>query len=695
MLLPLELGKKFPTWDDWQLTTFVQTQKPAYQKRLLGALRRGGNIGVILGPASGNLCTIDIDTDAEIEPFLALNPKLASTLRTNGASGCQIWIRVFGEYPERVIRSKLKVPGTKKAVAEWRGGGGCQSVIQGKHPQPKPKVWYRFAVEVPAVESPFDIQCPERWGMNFDGGQAQPSGGDDPGDVKTVELTPEKRERVLRYLDEVDLAVSGQGGSNPTFRFANVLLWGFALTIGQAEPFMLMYSAKCKPPWSASTSCAMRLVMSTTSLVAICGERNRRRSTMTVKRMAGTAWIPQETLDVAKDIDKPIVITEGQANGEALLKAGAFPIGLQGIKLKLRAELASFDWDFRQVLLCFDSGRLGRRAEIRAAFLLYCAGAEVYQLSTWPLGTDPAKQEEVFAELFGKAIPFHETLTRHDIDAAKKELHRTTRGDHAKFDSLANLIYKRLGVSKGALGAFQSGNVQRDEQNLSGAKAVDVPPTATPWEEEVEAEKVLDEICEAIKRFVWMKPSQRRAVALWIVLTYLHDSVDVLPILLVTSPEEECGKSTLFRVIRCLSNRPLSASNISAAAIYRTIRDICPTLILDEADTYLKEDETMRGVINSGHEKDLAFVIRVVNDKGDTGQFSTWCPKAIAMIGQPKRTIISRSIPIRLGRKSRGTKTEKLRKKHYEEFETLRRKISCLANNVRPRIEDLRRRASS
>jgi hypothetical protein len=131
VLLPLKLGKKFPDWDDWQKTTFEHTQKPGYQKRLLEAIRRGGNIGVVLGPSSGNLCAIDIDTDAEKEPFLSLNPKLASTLRTNGAAGCQIWIRVVGDYPERVVRSKLKVSGTKKSVAEWRGGGGSQSVIQG------------------------------------------------------------------------------------------------------------------------------------------------------------------------------------------------------------------------------------------------------------------------------------------------------------------------------------------------------------------------------------------------------------------------------------------------------------------------------------------------------------------------------------------------------------------------------------
>jgi hypothetical protein len=51
---------------------------------------------------------------------------------------------------------------------------------------------------------------------------------------------------------------------------------------------------------------------------------------------------------------------------------------------------------------------------------------------------------------------------------------------------------------------------------------------------------------------------------------------------------------------------------------------------------YRENDEAMRGVINSGHKRSMAFVIRVINDKGDTGKFSTWCPKAIAMIGPAK-----------------------------------------------------------
>ena len=282
---------------------------------------------------------------------------------------------------------------------------------------------------------------------------------------------------------------------------------------------------------------------------------------------------------------------------------------------------------------------------------------------------------------------FLETLDHRDIDALKSELCRIK--DRAKREELAGKVARKLKLPKGALiGDFQE--PEKGEPDSNGARPVKISPTSEPWAEKVKVDEVLDEICAAQARFLWMKPSQRRAVALAIVLTYLHDIVDVLPILLVTSPEEECGKSTLLKFILFLSNRPLPASNISASAIFRTIEAHCPTLILDEADSYLQENEEMRGVINSGHEREFAYVIRTVslpNGELATAEFSTWCPKAIAQIGLPKRTILSRSVHIRLGRKPKNVKTEKLRKKHYEEFGDLRRKISRLANDIRDHVK--------
>lgn len=106
-------------------------------------MTRGGNIGVLLGAASDNLTTIDIDDDAMVAPFLELNPFLANTLRTRGARGCQFWLRTRGPYPERIYKVRDH---NGLMVAEWRGGGGAQSVIFGVHPNGNT---YRFDYELP------------------------------------------------------------------------------------------------------------------------------------------------------------------------------------------------------------------------------------------------------------------------------------------------------------------------------------------------------------------------------------------------------------------------------------------------------------------------------------------------------------------------------------------------------------------
>ena len=435
----------------------------------------------------------------------------------------------------------------------------------------------------------------------------------------------------------------------------------------------------------------------------------------------GSLWIPSETYAVAKHVSVPLIITEGPCKGMVLKQADAHPIGPVGVwtvtikggdenggepdeatdqpapQIKLHPILEWFQLANRKVFMAFDADRVEnphvRHAEIRAWMMLFKSGADVYQLCTWPLkeakgvddyvafraGTDLDKQREVYHELFEKAVPFIETLGDSDIKTVTAELHRT-QDDRLQFELLRKRLAKHYRISKDSFGYLRGG------QSSEAVAVKTIAPTAQPWDVPVDAKEVLDAICTTIRRFVSLKDSQCRAVALWIVLTYLHDAVDILPLLLITSPEEACGKTSLLKVVFYLANRPVPAGNISAAAIYRTIKDIAPTMALDEADTYLKENEEMRGVIDSGHEREFAWVIRTAMEGEDTVYFSTWCPKALAMIGLPKRTILSRSIHIRLDRKASGVKTEKLKKKHYGELEELRKKISRLANDIREQV---------
>ena len=95
VLLHVKHGEKRPVEEQWQLTTLDQTLEARYEKRLLS-----GNIGVLVGRPSNGLCSIDIDEDGEVEPFLTLNPRLRQSLRTKGARGCNIWVQIKGEHPK-------------------------------------------------------------------------------------------------------------------------------------------------------------------------------------------------------------------------------------------------------------------------------------------------------------------------------------------------------------------------------------------------------------------------------------------------------------------------------------------------------------------------------------------------------------------------------------------------------------------
>jgi P4 family phage/plasmid primase-like protien len=153
VLLPVPIGKKGPINEKWQETQLEQMDDDNY----IAALRRG-NIGVGLGKVSNGLCAIDIDCDAAVQPFLELNPELAGTLRTKGARGAQIWVRITGEYP-KLEKIKIKdVPVDESKWGEWRACGG-QSIIYGMHPD---GMQYQRVVDAQPVEIAFnDIRWPD------------------------------------------------------------------------------------------------------------------------------------------------------------------------------------------------------------------------------------------------------------------------------------------------------------------------------------------------------------------------------------------------------------------------------------------------------------------------------------------------------------------------------------------------------
>jgi putative DNA primase/helicase len=203
-----------------------------------------------------------------------------------------------------------------------------------------------------------------------------------------------------------------------------------------------------------------------------------------------------------------------------------------------------------------------------------------------------------------------------------------------------------------------------------------------PWDEQVDGADLLDEIEALFARYVVMPSEAGPAVALWVLSSWTLDAFDVAPILAVLSPVKRCGKTTLLTLLRLLSRRAVSASNITPAAIFRIVDKYQPTLIFDEADTWLRQRTETRGIINSGHFRPGAYVIRTSGPDHSPQSFSTFGPKVIAAIGSLPTTIRDRSIVILLSRMSTAQEVEHLPPSRVSvEAEPLRRRARRWADD--------------
>lgn len=227
-----------------------------------------------------------------------------------------------------------------------------------------------------------------------------------------------------------------------------------------------------------------------------------------------------------------------------------------------------------------------------------------------------------------------------------------------------------------------------DEQKWSSNALLPEPEEI--WPESVDGAELLDELVDTICRFIICDRSTAITAALWIAFTWFIDRVQVAPLAVITAPEKRCGKSQLLALIGQLSRRPLFASNISSAAVYRVIEKRCPTLLVDEADSFLKDNEELRGVINSGHTRQAAYVLRTVGDNHEPCQFSTWGAKAISGIGHLSETVMDRAVVLELRRKLPEEKVDRLRHAESGLFKTLASKLARFAEDAGLAVEQAR-----
>jgi putative DNA primase/helicase len=148
-------------------------------------------------------------------------------------------------------------------------------------------------------------------------------------------------------------------------------------------------------------------------------------------------------------------------------------------------------------------------------------------------------------------------------------------------------------------------------------------------------------------------------------------------------PVRRCGKTTLLGLLIRLVRRPLPASNVTPAVVFRVIDkyqptlliDYQPTLLIDEADTFLGDKRELIGIFNSGHTKDTAFILRSDGEKFEPRHFPTFAAIAIAQIGKLPPNLEDRSIVIWMRRRRHDETVEKFREDHTSDLVELKRKV--------------------
>jgi hypothetical protein len=253
---------------------------------------------------------------------------------------------------------------------------------------------------------------------------------------------------------------------------------------------------------------------------------------------------------------------------------------------------------------------------------------------------------------------------------------RLSNGDSVfGMSTVAEIIGEDVAKQIGRLLDKGTGNVFEGNQTgkEKGAKPSDglqgravLRKNPEPWPEPVDGKGLLDDIANTIGRFVILPEHGPEALALWIVSAWALNSWDVFARLAIVSPEKRCGKSRTLELLQGLSPRPILACSVSPAALFRTVeamKDNPPTFLIDEVDAIFSKNgnEEMRQMLNSSHMRSNANVFRLVGDKYDPREFSTWCPIALASIKDLPSTLMDRSIVIRMQRKLSNVKVLRMR----------------------------------
>ncbi len=379
-----------------------------------------------------------------------------------------------------------------------------------------------------------------------------------------------------------------------------------------------------------------------------------------------------------------ILVCEGAEDGASLWQATGQPVriafgasNLGGVPLP----------DGAPVVIVADNDQSGRDGAQKAALILAGRGHSV-RIAAPPEGVKDANEllvkqrADAVRAMVEAAAPFVADMQSEPAapdDLTDAEIARLAALPLVAYEKTRADIAKRYGLRAAVLDKVVAAARPQDAPNGQGRSLELVMPEA--WHEPVDGVALIAEIEAAILKYVIVPENRAFTVALWCLHSFCFDRFTCSPHLAITSPVKRCGKTTLLDIVGQLVPRPLSAANISASATFRTIEAARPTVLIDEADSFLGQNEELRGILNSGHRAG-GQVVRTVGDDFEPRVFSTFCPIAIALIGKLPDTLDDRSIHVEMKRRAPSEKVARFRLARATELvEAARKAARWVADN--------------
>lgn len=159
-----------------------------------------------------------------------------------------------------------------------------------------------------------------------------------------------------------------------------------------------------------------------------------------------------------------------------------------------------------------------------------------------------------------------------------------------------------------------------------------------------------------INKYVAFSDAYSLPIALWVMSTFVFQSFDAFPYMVVTSETKRSGKSRLgIDIMSFIASNPRAFTAMTPSTMFNIIEAEHPVVLFDEAETLSGEGQSaMTQILNAGYRKG-SRIPRMIG-KDEWKEYDTYSPKVFVLIGDVRDTLRDRSILIRMRRAEAPTR---------------------------------------